>query len=320
MYLNSRILIFGGSGLVGSAIAKNLTDKGYTNVFTPSSKHCDCGNLIEVDRAFRFYTPDYVILAAAKVGGIKANSEQPADFIAQNLLIQNNVLMTAAGCRDKGLKRLIFLGSSCIYPKACPQPIKEEYLLTGPLEPTNQAYAIAKIAGIEMCRSFNKQYGTDFVAVMPCNLYGDNDNYHPDNSHVIPGIIHKMHLKKVKGYHTYTYWGSGNPLREFLHASDLADAAVRLMFYPDKIPHLINVGSGTEISIKNLAVKIAVNIGYKGYLKSNHENDMNGTPRKILDCTLLKSILPGWMPKVELSKGIQLAYMDYLGSVADRSI
>lgn len=312
---NSTILIFGGSGLVGSAIIKNLRAKGYTNVIAPPSKLCDCQDIKQVDDMFNLYNPQYVIIAAAKVGGIKANNDKCAEFIRENLLIQTNIF-TIAAANMLSIKRLIFLGSSCIYPKNCPQPIKEEYLLTGPLEETNQSYAIAKIAGVEMCRSFNKQYGTSFVALMPCNLYGDNDNYHPTDSHVIPGLIQKLHAKKEKKYYTHIYWGTGKPLREFLHANDLAEATVQLLFHPTTLPYLINVGSGHEVSIKDLVFKVAVTVGYQGTCKPNIEDGLDGTPRKILDCTLLKYILPNWQPKVGISEGLKMAYKDYLAKLS----
>lgn len=313
MEKTSRILVFGGSGLAGSAIVRNLKAKGYTNVVFPSSKACDCGSIVDVIKTLDFYKPEYIILAAAKVGGIKANSTQPYDFIADNLMIQTNVI-TVAGNKNinPNLKKLIFLGSSCIYPKNCPQPIKEEYLLTGPLEPTNQPYALAKIAGIELCKSMNKQYGTEFISVMPCNLYGIGDNYDEENGHVIPGIISRMHTKKIAKYRTFFYWGTGRPLREFLYADDLAEAIVQLLEHKQKLPHLINIGSYTEISIRDLTYKIAVAIGYSGRMVGTNDEDLDGTPRKVLDCSLLKSILPNWHPKVQLDEGLKLAYKDFL--------
>lgn len=312
---NSRIFVAGHRGMVGSALVRNLRSRGYHNLVLVTREELDLREESLVQDFFAKQKPEYVLLSAAKVGGILANYTYPADFISDNLRIQNSVLQAA---KHTQVKRLIFLGSSCIYPKEAPQPISESALLTGALEPTNSAYAIAKIAGIEMCRSYNKQYGTQFLGVMPTNLYGINDNYHPENSHVLPGLIRRIHEAKQQKLAEVEIWGDGSPLREFLYADDLAEACLFLLFLPEK-PYqdilethyypIINIGSGEEISIKNLALLIKKIIGYPGTCAFNTAKP-NGTMRKILNSSLIRSL--DWMPKINLEHGIQYSYQDFL--------
>ena len=298
-----RILVLGASGMVGSAIAAQLRVQGHT-LITPSSKDVDLTNQEAVRWLFRQAKPDYVFLAAAKVGGILANSTQPAAFIFSNLAIQTNVMEAAY---KANVKKLLFLGSSCIYPRACPQPIKEEYLLTGPLEPTNEAYAIAKIAGIKMAQAFNKQLGTRFISVMPTNLYGPGDHYDLQNSHVLPALLRRFHEAKASGAEGVTLWGTGVPKREFLHVSDLASACLMLMeSYEGSDP--INVGSGEEVSIYMLALTIAVAVGYEGGIAWDSSKP-DGTPRKLLDSSRMRAL--GWAPSIGLEEGIRSTYLNH---------
>jgi GDP-L-fucose synthase len=291
--------------MVGSAILRKLEKEGYTNLIIRSSKELDLRNQQAVADFFATEKPDYVFLAAAKVGGIVANNTYRADFLYENLAIQNNVIHSAY---QNGVKKLLFLGSSCIYPKLAPQPLKEEYLLTGPLEPTNEPYAIAKIAGIKLCDAYRDQYGCNFISVMPTNLYGYNDNYHPENSHVLPALIRKFHEAKSKGEQTVTIWGSGSPKREFLFADDLADACYFLMETYNE-PNLINIGTGEDLSIKELALMIQEVIGFEGELVFDTSKP-DGTPRKLMDVSKLHSL--GWKHQIELKQGIALAYQDFL--------
>lgn len=303
------ILVLGSTGMVGSAIVRKLKEQGYSGVV--ESRRLTL-NLLDADAVIshiRVFKPSVVFLAAAKVGGIKGNSTYPADFIVENIRIQTNVI---DACRRAGIQNLFFLGSSCIYPRNCPQPIKEEYLMRGILEQTNSAYAVAKIAGIEMCRAHNRQHGTNYISVMPTNLYGYNDNYHPDNSHVIPGLIDRMHKVKEQGGRPFYFWGTGSPLREFLHADDLADCLIQLMELPGPLPDLINIGSGEEVTIKQLVHKVAAAVGWHGNIHSNNDKALDGTPRKLLNCDVLKNLLPNWKPKISLPYGLQLTYADYL--------
>jgi GDP-L-fucose synthase len=305
MELNAKIFVAGHRGMVGSAIVRKLTELGYTNIITIAKNKCNLIDQLEVDNFFNKQKPDYVFLAAAKVGGIKANNEMKGDFIYENLMIQSNIIKAS---KDHNVKKLIFLGSSCIYPKMSPQPIKEEYLLTGSLEPTNDAYAIAKIAGIKMCQSFNQQYGTNFISVMPTNLYGPNDNYDLNNSHVLPAMIRKFHEAKLEGKDKVEIWGTGTPMREFLYVDDLADACIHLMLNYNE-SEVVNIGTGVDITIKDLALTIKEVVNFEGDIYFN--TDMpDGTPRKLLDVSKLKDL--GWEYKISLREGIEKTYKDYV--------
>ena len=305
MELNSKIYVAGHRGLVGSAIVRNLEAKGYTNIIYRTHEELDLTNQADVQAFFKEEQPEYVILAAAKVGGIHANNTYPADFIYDNLMIQNNVIKAA---HDYKVKKLLFLGSTCIYPKMAPQPIREEYLLTGALEETNEAYAVAKIAGLEMCKFFKIQYGDNFISCMPTNLYGPNDNFDLKSSHVLPALIRKFHEAKVNGSDTVEVWGTGTPLREFIYVDDMADACVFLMENYDGEQH-VNIGTGEEVSIRQLAETVKEVIGFEGELVFN--TDMpDGTPRKLTTVDKLHGL--GWKHKVRLNEGIKLAYTWFL--------
>ena len=296
----SRVYVAGNTGLVGSAIVRMLHRKGYTNIFSTPSSHFDLRRQDDVERFFKNNEPEYVYLAAAKVGGIGANKDYPGHFIYDNLMIQSNIIHAA---RKFGVKKLLFLGSSCIYPKMCEQPIKEEYLMTGPLEPTNDAYAIAKIAGIKMCQAYRKQYGFNAISLMPTNLYGPNDNFNLETSHVLPALIRKFHEAKD----TVTLWGDGSPMREFLHVDDLADACFTAMLkYDESEP--INVGTGEDVTIKELANSISDVVGFSGGIDWDTSKP-NGTPRKVLNVDKMKSL--GWEPKISLKEGIKSTYEWY---------
>ncbi|AWI06389.1 GDP-L-fucose synthase family protein [Clostridium drakei] len=298
---DSKIYVAGHRGLVGSAIVRKLKEKNYTNIIGKTHSELDLTNLLEVEEFFKKEKPEYVFLAAAKVGGILANSTYPADFIYKNLQIQNNVIGMAYKYE---VKKLMFLGSSCIYPKMCPQPIKEEYLLSGYLEETNEAYALAKISGLKMCQFFNKQYGTKYISVMPTNLYGPYDNFHPENSHVMPALIRRFHEAKDSNVPEVVVWGSGTPLREFLYSEDMADACIYLM-ETYKENEFFNIGTGKEISIRGLAELIKKIIGYEGRLVFDFSKP-DGTPRKLLDVSRLEAA--GWTYKIELKEGIKKTY------------
>ncbi len=291
--------------MVGSAIYRKLQKEGYQNLITRTSKELDLRDQQAVVTFFNEEKPDYVFLAAAKVGGIVANNTYRADFLYENLAIQNNVIHQSY---LNGVKKLMFLGSSCIYPKLAPQPLKEEYLLTGLLEPTNEPYAIAKIAGIKMCDAYRDQYGCNFVSVMPTNLYGYNDNYHPENSHVLPALIRKFDEAKNNGSKEVIIWGTGSPMREFLFADDLADACYFLMENYSE-PNLINIGTGEDLTIKDLALAVKETVGFEGQLVFDTSKP-NGTPRKLMDVSKLHNL--GWKHKIELKEGLKLAYQDYL--------
>ncbi len=301
---DAPVYIAGHSGLVGSAIVRLLKNKGFTNLICRPSSELDLREISAVKEFFEKEKPAYIFLAAAKVGGIMANNTYPADFIYDNLAIQNNIVHQAY---LHGVKKMLFLGSSCIYPKNAPQPIKEEYLLTGFLEPTNDAYAIAKIAGIKMCQSYHKQHGCNFISVMPTNLFGPGDHYHLQNSHVLPALIRKFHEAKVKDEKTVTIWGTGTPRREFLHVDDAAEACCFLMENYDE-PGIVNVGSGKDDSIEQLSRMIQVITGYKGDLVFDTSKP-DGTMRKMLDVTFVNSL--GWFPKIDLKEGIQNTYKDF---------
>lgn len=305
MQKDSKIYVAGHRGMVGSAIVRRLEAEGFHNIVTRSSKDLDLRNQLAVANFFAEEKPEYVFLAAAKVGGIVANNTYRAEFLYDNLQLQNNVIHYSY---VNGVKKLMFLGSSCIYPKLAEQPLKEDYLLTGVLEPTNEPYAIAKIAGIKMCESYRSQYGCNFISVMPTNLYGYNDNYHPQNSHVLPALIRKFHEAKVEGKSEVEIWGTGSPLREFLFSDDLADACVFLMKNYDE-QQFINIGVGHDISIKDLALLIKRIVGFEGELKFNTSKP-DGTPRKLMDVSKLHSL--GWKHKIELAEGIEMAYEDFL--------
>jgi len=301
----SRIYIAGHRGMVGSAIFRKLEQEGFSNLITRTSAELDLRNQQAVKEFFESEKPEYVFLAAAKVGGIVANNTYRADFLYDNLVIQNNIIHNSY---LTGVKKLLFLGSSCIYPKLAPQPLKEEYLLTGLLEPTNEPYAIAKIAGIKLCDAYRDQYNCDFISVMPTNLYGYNDNYHPENSHVLPALIRKFHEAKINGVKEVVVWGSGSPMREFLFADDLADACFYLMQTYSE-PSLINIGTGEDITIKDLALLIKQIVGFEGDLVFDSSKP-DGTPRKLMDVSKLHS--RGWKHSIELPEGISLAYADFL--------
>ena len=308
---NSKIYIAGHRGMVGSAIKRKLEKEGFNNFITRTSDEIDLRNQQQVADFFEQTKPDYVFLAAAKVGGIVANNTYRAEFLYDNLQIQNNLIHSSY---LNGVKKLLFLGSSCIYPKMAPQPLEEDYLLTGTLEPTNEPYAIAKIAGIKMCDAYRSQYGCDFISVMPTNLYGYNDNYHPQNSHVLPALIRRFHEAKEQGIPQVTIWGSGTPLREFLFADDLAEACYYLMQNYSEAG-LINIGSGKEISIKDLALLIKKIVGYEGEINFDASKP-DGTPRKLMDVSKLAS--KGWHYTVELEDGIKLAYDDFVNKYANQ--
>ncbi len=305
MELNSKIYVAGHNGMVGSAITRKLKELGYTNIIKRTRKELDLLNLSDVINFFIKERPEYVFLCAAKVGGIKANVDFPGDFIYENLTIQNNIIKCS---KDFNVIKLLFLGSSCIYPKMAPQPIKEEYLLSGYLEPTNDAYALAKISGIKMCQSYNFQHGTNFISVMPTNLYGYNDNYDLNSSHVLPAMIRKFHDAKIKGQLFTELWGTGTPLREFLFADDLADACLFLMDNYDG-SEIVNIGTGEDITIKDLALLIKDIVGFEGEVLFD-ESKPDGTPRKLLDVSKLKEL--GWVYKTELREGIEKTYKDYV--------
>ena len=316
---DTRIYVAGHSGLAGSAITRALTARGYKRLVLRTHKELELTDRTAVQAFFEKERPDHVYLAAAKVGGIMANFELPADFVYLNLAIQNNVIEES---RRAGVERLLFLGSVCIYPRECPQPIKEEYLLSGPLEFTNRPYAIAKIAGIEMCWAYNRQYGTRYLAAMPNNLYGPGDNYDLEHSHVLPAFIRKFHEAKASGAKSVTLWGTGKPRREMLHSDDMADACVAMMELPDadfdrlvandaKLlqPPLINIGWGQDYTIKELADRVREVVGFRGDIKWDSSKP-DGTPRKLLDISRMKAL--GWSPRIPLDDGLRGAYQDFL--------
>ncbi|TAF47722.1 MAG: GDP-L-fucose synthase [Sphingobacteriales bacterium] len=308
MNKNNRIFIAGHRGMVGSAILRKLHKEGFTNLITRTSAELDLRNQAQVICFFELEKPDYVFLAAAKVGGIVANNTYRADFLYQNLQIQNNVIHASY---LNSVKKLMFLGSSCIYPKLAPQPLKEEYLLTGTLEPTNEPYAIAKIAGIKLCDAYRNQYGCNYISVMPTNLYGYNDNYDLENSHVLPALIRRLHEAKIQNLPFVSVWGTGSPMREFLFADDLAEACFYLMQHYDS-KGLVNIGTGTDISIKNLALLIKQIIQYPGELKFDSTKP-DGTPRKLMDVSKINAL--GWQASTSLQDGITLVYQDFLSKL-----
>jgi GDP-L-fucose synthase len=315
---NDKIYVAGHRGLVGTALMRNLRAKGYSRFLTRTHAELDLTSQAAVETFFAEDRPDYVFLAAAKVGGIHANDTYPAEFIRDNLAIQTNILHAAY---RNDVKRLLFLGSSCIYPKLAPQPMKEEHLLTSELEPTNRPYALAKIAGIEMCWSYNRQYKTQFLAVMPTNLYGPGDNYHPENSHVIPALIRRFHEARLANAPSVTVWGTGTPRREFLYSEDMADACVYLMNLPDEqfapllgqdrndgLAPLVNIGVGHDLSIRELAETVAATVGYQGALEFDATKP-DGTPRKLMDVGRLNAL--GWKARTGMREGLAIAYRDF---------
>jgi GDP-L-fucose synthase len=308
MNREARIFVAGHRGMVGSAIVRRLESGGYTKLLTRSRQELDLLDQRAVRDFLKAERPDYIFLAAAKVGGIQANNTYRADFIYQNLQVQNNLIH---GALEAGIEDLCFLGSSCIYPRDCPQPIKEDYLLTGPLEPTNEPYAIAKIAGIKLCESCNRQYGTRFVSVMPTNLYGPNDNYDLANSHVLPALIRKAHEAKLRGDPEYVVWGTGTPRREFLYVDDMADACVFLM-EQDIRDGIYNVGTGTDVTIRELAEIVMDVVGYQGRIVFDADKP-DGTPRKLLDVSRMAGL--GWRAATSLRDGISQAYAAYLSTL-----
>ncbi|MEO5595154.1 MAG: GDP-L-fucose synthase [Chitinophagaceae bacterium] len=307
MEYNQKIYIAGHGGMVGSAIRRNLESKGYNNLVLRNSKELDLRNQQSVADFFDQERPEFVFLAAAKVGGIIANSTFKADFLYDNLLIESNIIHSAW---KNGTKKLLFLGSSCIYPKLAPQPIKEEYLLTGLLEESNEPYAIAKIAGIKLCEAYREQYGANFISVMPTNLYGKGDNYHPTNSHVLPGLIRRFHEARENGDASVTVWGTGTPKREFLYADDLAEACLFLMNNYNK-KELVNIGTGEDLSIAELADLIKETTGFKGEILFD-KTKPDGTPRKLMDVSKIHAL--GWRHSIPLTEGIKAAYEDFLQS------
>jgi len=303
MNINDKVYVAGHRGMVGSAIVRKLQAEGFTNIVYRTSKELDLRNQKAVSGFFETEKPAYVFLAAAKVGGIQANNIYRAEFLYENLQIQNNIIHSSY---QNNVSKLLFLGSSCIYPKLAPQPLKEDYLLTGLLEQTNEPYAIAKIAGIKMCESYRRQYGCNYISAMPTNLYGPNDNYDLNNSHVLPALLRKFHTAKVNNQSTVEVWGTGSPLREFLHVNDLAEACFYLMQnYNDE--QLVNVGSGTEISIKDLAILVKKVVGFEGELRFDSTKP-DGTPRKLMDVNKLKQL--GWSYKINLEDGVRMVYDD----------
>ena len=305
MEKNAKIYVAGHRGMVGSAICRRLQAEGYTNVITKTHDALDLTRQSEVEEFFQAEKPEYVFLAAAKVGGIIANSRHSADFMYENMILEMNVIHSAW---ENGCKKLMFLGSSCIYPRLAPQPMKEDCLLTSSLEKTNEAYALAKISGLKYCEYLNTQYGADYISVMPTNLYGPNDNYHPEHSHVLPALIRRFHEAKISGAKEVTCWGTGKPLREFLYVDDLADACVFLMNnYSGN--ETVNLGTGKELTIKSLTELVAKVVGYDGKITWDATKP-DGTPRKLLDVSKLNSL--GWRYKTELEDGIRLTYRDFL--------
>jgi GDP-L-fucose synthase len=314
MNSNDKIYVAGHNGMVGSAIVRKLHEKGFLNIISRSSTELDLTNQLNVHNFLQDESPDYVVIAAAKVGGIHANDSYPAEFVYQNLMIEANLIH---GSYLAGVNKLLFLGSSCIYPKESQQPIKEEYLLSGYLEPTNEPYAIAKIAGIKLCESYNRQYGTDYRSIMPTNLYGPNDNFHPKNSHVIPALIRKFHEAKVKNKPFVEVWGSGKPMREFLHVDDMADASIHIMDIDKKIlesevdPMLshINIGTGIDITIKDIALTVKEVVGFYGEIVFNTKMP-DGTKRKLLDVSKMENL--DWRPTIALKEGLKDTYEWFL--------
>lgn len=311
--LESKIYVAGHRGMVGSAVVHRLTALGYQNLLLRTRSELDLCNQAAVEQFFQEQSPDVVVFAAARVGGILANSTYPAEFIYQNLAMASNSIHAAW---KSGTQRFLFLGSTCIYPRLAPQPIPENCLLSSPLEPTNEAYAIAKIAGLKLCEFYRRQYGVLFHSAMPTNLYGPGDNYHPQNSHVLPGLIRRFHDAKVSGADSVTIWGTGSPLREFLHVDDLAAGIVHLLQLSDP-PDLVNLGSGMEISILDLARLVAVVVGFPGAITHDHSKP-DGTPRKLCDISRIRET--GWAPRISLEEGIRSSYQNFLAELESQQL
>ena len=312
--MDKKIFIAGHKGLVGSALVRQLQKKGYKNFILKTRQELDLMNTEQVFKFFEEEKPDWVFLAAAKVGGIYANNTYPVDFLLDNLKIQNNIIEASY---KNNVEKLLFLGSSCIYPKLAPQPLKEEYLLTSALEPTNEPYALAKITGIKLCSAFNRQYGTNYISAMPCNLYGINDNYHAENAHVIPMLLRRFHEAKEKNLEKVTVWGTGTPMREFMCSDDLAEACVYLMENKnaDEIGEFINIGAGTDVTIRELAELIKETVGFLGKLEFDTTKP-DGTPKKLLDVSRLNAL--GWKAKISLKEGLKISYEDFLNNLCVR--
>ncbi|HBG49421.1 MAG TPA: GDP-fucose synthetase [Cyanobacteria bacterium UBA9971] len=312
--MDKKIFIAGHKGLVGSALVRQLQKKGYKNFILKTREELDLMNSEQVFRFFEEEKPDWVFLAAAKVGGIYANNTYPVDFLLDNLKIQNNIIEASY---KNNVEKLLFLGSSCIYPKLAPQPLKEEYLLTSALEPTNEPYALAKITGIKLCSAFNKQYGTNYISAMPCNLYGINDNYHAENAHVIPMLLRRFHEAKEKNLEKVTVWGTGTPMREFMCSDDLAEACVYLMENKNakEIGEFINIGAGIDVTIRELAELIKETVGFEGKLEFDTTKP-DGTPKKLLDVSRLNAL--GWKSKISLKEGLKISYEDFLNNLCVR--
>ncbi len=308
-----RLLVLGASGMVGSALVRAAEDRGYQSISAPRSRELDLTNQAETAQYFDHHKPEFVIVAAAKVGGIHANDTYPAEFLYQNLMIAANSIEAA---HSSGVLRLLFLGSSCIYPKHAPQPMAENSLLTSELEPTNEAYAVAKIAGLKLCQYYRKQFGVLFHSAMPTNLYGPGDNYHPENSHVIPALIRRFHEAKMANKESVTIWGTGTPQREFLYVDDLADACFHLINLEDP-PDWVNIGYGSDVSILKLAKAVATAIGFEGEIVTDPSKP-DGAPRKLMDSSVLRGL--GWTPKVDLPKGLAKTYKTFLEELADGRI
>lgn len=309
MNRDSRVFVAGGSGLVGRAIVRNLLDRGFSNLLYPTHQELDLLDGVAVSNFYASLKPEYVIVAAARVGGIKANSTYPADFLRENLVMQDNIIWNA---HLSGVKKLLFLGSNCIYPREAPQPIKEEYFMTGPFEPTNEGYAVAKTAGIKLCEKIYEQYGASFISCMPASIYGIYDHFEPERGHVIPSLIRRMHEAKAGGAPEVVVWGSGSPRREFLHADDLAEAIFLLMEQYEK-KEFLNIGTGEDISIKELALLVKETVGYEGALVFDTTKP-DGMPRKLLEADKIRAL--GWSPKVALADGLKQTYEWYLKNVS----
>jgi len=312
--MSKKVFVAGHKGLVGSAIVRGLQKKGYNNLLLKSREELDLMNTTSVFDFFESEKPDWVFLAAAKVGGIYANNTYPVDFLLDNLKIQNNII---EACYKNNIEKLMFLGSSCIYPKLASQPLKEEYLLTSELEKTNEPYALAKITGIKLCNAYNRQYGTDYLSVMPCNLYGVNDNYHKENAHVIPMLIRRFHEAKQQNLEKVTVWGTGTPLREFMCSDDLANACLYLMENKkaQEVGEFINIGTGKDVTIRELAELIKETVGFEGKLEFDPTKP-DGTPRKLLDVSRLNSL--GWEAEISLKDGLKISYQDFLSNLCIR--